>query len=100
MIWTAEFAEAGGSCPGRASAGAPPSEGKLEGPLETVDYQGKIWAIPHTSNTQLLWYRKDRVDPPPDDFTWDEMIDQAVDKGPRSRSRPPSTRVSSSGSTR
>ena len=64
---------------GRAPRGR--QEGKLEGPLETVEYQGKIWAIPHTSNTQLLWYRKDRVDPPPDDFTWDEMIDQAVDKG-------------------
>ena len=45
------------------------------------EYQGKVWAIPFTSNTQLLWYRKDRVDPPPEDFTWDEMIDDAVEKG-------------------
>jgi multiple sugar transport system substrate-binding protein len=52
-----------------------------EGPLETVRYQDQIWAIPFTSNTQLLWYRKDRVDAPPDDFTWDEMIDQAVENG-------------------
>src|SRR5918996_732738 len=61
--------------------GVAAEEGKLEGPLATVEYDGKIWAIPHTSNTQLLWYRKDRVDTPPDDFTWDEMIDDAVEKG-------------------
>ena len=39
---------------------------KLSGPLKTVQYKGKIWAIPFTSNTQLLWYRKDRVDTAPD----------------------------------
>jgi multiple sugar transport system substrate-binding protein len=46
-----------------------------------VEYLGKIYGLPFTSNTQLLWYRKDKVDPPPDDFTWDEMIEQAVDNG-------------------
>jgi multiple sugar transport system substrate-binding protein len=81
VIWTAEFAEAGWILPWEGDRRTAAEEGKLEGPLRTVDYQGKIWAIPHTSNTQLLWYRKDRVDTPPDDFTWDEMIDDAVDKG-------------------
>jgi multiple sugar transport system substrate-binding protein len=81
VIWTAEFAEAGWILPWEGERRSAASEDKLEGPLKTVDYQGKIWAIPHTSNTQLLWYRKDRVDAPPDDFTWDEMIDDAVDKG-------------------
>ena len=81
VIWTAEFAEAEWILPWEGERRGAATEGKLEGPLETVDYQGKIWAIPHTSNTQLLWYRKDRVDAPPDDFTWDEMIDDAVDKG-------------------
>lgn len=81
VIWTAEFAEAGWILPWEGDRRSAAEEDKLEGPLKTVDYQGKIWAIPHTSNTQLLWYRKDRVDEPPDDFSWDEMIDDAVDKG-------------------
>jgi len=81
VIWTAEFAEAGWIVPWEGDRRSAAEEGKLEGPLETVQYQGKTWAIPHTSNTQLLWYRKDRVDAPPDDFTWDEMIDDAVEKG-------------------
>ena len=81
VIWTAEFAEAQWILPWEGERREAATEGKLEGPVETVDYKGKVWAIPHTSNTQLLWYRKDRVDAPPDDFTWDEMIDDAVDKG-------------------
>jgi multiple sugar transport system substrate-binding protein len=81
VIWTAEFAQAEWILPWEGERRSAAEEGKLEGPLETVRYQDQIWAIPHTSNTQLLWYRKDRVDPPPDDFTWDEMIDQAVENG-------------------
>jgi multiple sugar transport system substrate-binding protein len=81
VIWTAEFAQAEWILPWEGERRSAAEEDKLEGPLETVRYQDQIWAIPHTSNTQLLWYRKDRVDPPPDDFTWDEMIDQAVENG-------------------
>ena len=81
VIWTAEFAEAEWILPWEGERRRVAEEDKLEGPLETVDFQGKVWAIPHTSNTQLLWYRKDRVDAPPEDFTWDEMIDDAVEKG-------------------
>jgi multiple sugar transport system substrate-binding protein len=81
VIWTAEFAQAGWIVPWEGERKSAAEEDKLEGPLETVQYEGQTWAIPHTSNTQLLWYRKDRVDTPPDDFTWDEMIDQAVENG-------------------
>jgi multiple sugar transport system substrate-binding protein len=81
VIWTAEFAQAEWIVPWEGERRSAAEEGKLDGPLETVRYEDQIWAIPHTSNTQLLWYRKDRVDPPPDDFTWDEMIDQAVENG-------------------
>jgi multiple sugar transport system substrate-binding protein len=80
VIWTAELAEAGWIKPWEGERRTVAEEGKLDGPLETVRYQDKVWAIPFTSNTQLLWYRKDEVDPPPDDFTWDEMIDDAVAK--------------------
>jgi trehalose/maltose transport system substrate-binding protein len=81
VIWTAEFAEAGWIVPWEGQRQSVAEEDKLEGPLRTVQYQGKTWALPHTSNTQLLWYRKDRVDAPPEDFTWDEMIDQAAENG-------------------
>ncbi len=81
VIWTAEFAEAGWISPWTGDDRRVAEQGRLEGPLETVRYQDKVWAIPFTSNTQLLWYRKDRVDTPPDDFTWDQMIDDAVRKG-------------------
>jgi multiple sugar transport system substrate-binding protein len=81
VIWTAEFAQAEWILPWEGEHRSAAEEGKLEGPLETVRWEDQIWAIPHTSNTQLLWYRKDRVDTPPDDFTWDEMIDDAVEKG-------------------
>jgi multiple sugar transport system substrate-binding protein len=81
VIWTAEFAQAEWILPWEGERRAAAEEDKLDGPLETVRWEDQIWAIPHTSNTQLLWYRKDRVDTPPEDFTWDEMIDQAVENG-------------------
>jgi trehalose/maltose transport system substrate-binding protein len=81
VIWTAELAEAGWILPWEGERRAVAEKDKLDGPLKTVEYNGKIYGIPFTSNTQLLWYRKDRVDTPPEDFTWDEMIDDAVKKG-------------------
>jgi multiple sugar transport system substrate-binding protein len=81
VIWTAEFAQAEWILPWEGERRSAAEEDKLEGPLESVQFEDQIWAIPHTSNTQLLWYRKDRVDAPPEDFTWDEMIDQAVENG-------------------
>jgi len=79
--WTAEFAEAGWILPWTGERRETAERGRLDGPLESVRYQDKVWAIPYTSNTQLLWYRKDRVDKPAADFTWDQMIDQAVKNG-------------------
>jgi multiple sugar transport system substrate-binding protein len=80
VIWTAELAEAGWILPWEGANRTAATEGKLEGPVKTVEYKGKIYGLPFTSNTQLLWYRKDKVDTPPGDFTWDEMIDDAVQK--------------------
>jgi multiple sugar transport system substrate-binding protein len=81
VIWTAELAEAGWILPWEGERKTAAEEGRLEGPLKTVQYKGKTYGIPFTSNTQLLFYRKDQVDKPPKDFTWDEMIDQAVEDG-------------------
>jgi multiple sugar transport system substrate-binding protein len=80
VIWTAELAEAGWILPWTGERRSTATDDKLSGPLKTVEYKGKVYGIPFTSNTQLLWYRKDKVDTPPEDFTWDQMIDDAIQK--------------------
>jgi multiple sugar transport system substrate-binding protein len=79
VIWTAEFAEAKWILPWTGARRTEATKGKLEGPVKTVQYQGKVWGIPFTTNTQLLWYRKDIVKTPPQ--TWDQMIDEAKRQG-------------------
>jgi multiple sugar transport system substrate-binding protein len=76
VIWTAEFAEAGWIKPWPKAAADKVKQGTLQGPVETATYQGRLYAAPANSNTQLLWYRKDLVqgDPPK---TWDDLIDTA-----------------------
>ena len=80
VVWTAEFAEAGWALPlsddpaGAAEADA--AADTLPGPLATARWQGKLYAAPVTTNTQLLWYRPDLVAPPPP--TWDQMIADAT----------------------
>src|ERR1700722_3495359 len=74
--WTAEFASAGWIRPWSGANAAAASKGVLPGPLKTATYNGKLWAAPINSNTELLWYRKDLVPNPPK--TWNEMIDDAI----------------------
>jgi len=80
VVWTAEFAEAGWALPlsedpaGLAEADA--VENTLPGPLETAKWNGRLYAAPITTNTQLLWYRADLVPEPPK--TWDEMVEVAT----------------------
>jgi len=79
VVWTAEFAEAGWALPlsddpaGQAESDA--STDTLQGPLETAKWQGRLFAAPVTTNTQMLWYRPDLVSPPP--ATWDQMLEEA-----------------------
>jgi len=75
VIWTPEFAEAGWIVPWSEDAARSVSKGRLEGPLASARYRGRLWAAPFTTNAQLLWYRTDRVDHPPG--TWDEMMEMA-----------------------
>jgi multiple sugar transport system substrate-binding protein len=75
VIWTAEFAEAGWLLPFDEQVADDITKGVLEGPLATATYKDRLWGAPITSNTQLLWYRKDRVDDPPE--TWDQLIQAA-----------------------
>jgi multiple sugar transport system substrate-binding protein len=80
VIWTAEFAQAGWIEPWSAQNAQKVTQGDLPGPLQTAKYKGKLYAAPYTSNTQILFYRKDLVKTPPK--TWDEMITQAEKLGP------------------
>jgi multiple sugar transport system substrate-binding protein len=81
VIWTAEFAEAEWILPWEGRRAAAARKGKLAGPLRTAEYRNKLWADPFTTNTQLLWYRKDRVKHLPKDATWDEIVDIAAKNG-------------------
>lgn len=80
VVWTAEFAEAGWALPlsddpaGEAEPDA--TADTLPGPLETARWQGKLYAAPITTNTQLLWYRADLMSQPPS--TWDDMVTEAT----------------------
>ncbi len=75
VIWTAEFAEAGWLVPWEGDAAAKATDGTIPATVQTGTYEGKLYAAPFTTNTQLLWYRKDRVPTPP--TTWAEMVDMA-----------------------
>ncbi|MGQ0650922.1 MAG: ABC transporter substrate-binding protein [Betaproteobacteria bacterium] len=81
VIWTAEFAQAGWILPWEDEAAAQASAGRLAAPLQSATYKGELWAVPFTTNAQLLWYRSDRIKAPPK--TWDEMIDMAEALGPQ-----------------
>ena len=75
VIWTVEFAQAGWILPYPAERARQVEQGTLRLPLETGMYQGKLYAAPLSTDTQLLWYRKDLVPHPPE--TWNEMIRMA-----------------------
>jgi multiple sugar transport system substrate-binding protein len=80
VVWTAEFAEAGWALPlsedpeGKAEADA--RENTLPGPLKTAEWKNRLYASPITTNTQLLWYRADLMDGPPE--TWDAVVAEAT----------------------
>ncbi|HLJ04330.1 MAG TPA: extracellular solute-binding protein [Solirubrobacteraceae bacterium] len=74
--WTAEFADAKWIRPVPAGLASQIRSQDLAGPVQTASYQGRLWAVPINSNTELLWYRKDLVPSAPK--TWDQMINDAV----------------------
>ena len=80
VVWTGEFAKAGWALPlsddpaGRAESDA--TSDTLSGPLQTAKYEGRLYAAPITTNTQLLWYRADLMPAPPSD--WDGMVKAAT----------------------
>jgi multiple sugar transport system substrate-binding protein len=78
VVWTAEFAEAKWILPFPADKSAELQKDRLGGPLKTATYQGKLYAAPGNSNTQLLWYRKSQLKGQPVPKTWDQLIDTAT----------------------
>lgn len=75
VIWTAEFAQAGWVLPWKPDEADPVRNGRLGSAVASATYRNTLWAAPFTTNTQLLWYRTDRVEAAPD--TWAEMIQTA-----------------------
>ena len=80
IIWTGEFANAGWLAQVPDDRRAALTENVFDSVLETAQFEDKLYNVPAWSNTQLLWYRKDRVDKAPE--TWDEMLQQAEEIGP------------------
>jgi multiple sugar transport system substrate-binding protein len=78
VVWTAEFAEANWILPFPADKVAELKQDRLQGPLKTAIYQGKLFAAPGNSNTQLLWYRKSQLKGEQVPKTWDQLIDTAT----------------------
>ncbi len=79
VIWTAEFSAAGWIIPWPEGLADAVTEGRLGSAVESATFDGRLQAAPFTTNTQLLWYRTDRVRTPPD--TWDKMIELAESLG-------------------
>ncbi|MDT8385874.1 MAG: ABC transporter substrate-binding protein [Thiogranum sp.] len=79
VIWTAEFAVAGWILPWQDEVARKARSGRLDTAIESATYEQRLWAAPFTTNTQLLWYRTDRVAEAP--ATWDEMLRVAEQLG-------------------
>ena len=80
VIWTGEFANAGWVEEWTGQDATEVTQGVFPSVAETARFEDKLWAAPIWSNTQLLWYRTDRVDKAPK--TWEEMFRQAAEIGP------------------
>ena len=75
VIWTAEFANAGWLLPWDEANAQEVTAGVFDSVVETASFEGTLYGAPFNSNTELLWYRTDKVKEPP--TTWAEMIDEA-----------------------
>ncbi len=80
VVWTGEFANAGWIEPVPASIRSDVTQNVFRSVLNTARVENKLYAVPIWSNTQLLWYRKDRVKQAPK--TWAEMVKMAEQIGP------------------
>jgi multiple sugar transport system substrate-binding protein len=83
VIWTAEFASNGWITP--LDDNVIPAGQFLRPAVETAMYRGHLYAVPFTSNAELLYYRSDvlaaaHLSPPE---TWAQLADDAMVVGAR-----------------
>jgi multiple sugar transport system substrate-binding protein len=76
VIWTAEFANQGWAMDLSEVVDARRSE-FIPSTVETTEYNGKNWAVPHNSNAALLYYRTDTVNEAP--TTWEDTYRLAAE---------------------
>jgi len=76
VTWEAEFAQAGWILPWTGRNKQLATRDTLRPMLNTATWQGKLYAVPDNTNTQLLWYRSDLVKTPP--TTWNQMINDSI----------------------
>jgi multiple sugar transport system substrate-binding protein len=81
IIWTGEFANAGWIAPVPQEIEGEVTENVFDSVLATARFEDRLYNVPIWSNTQLLWYRSDKVDEPP--RTWGEMVDRATQENMR-----------------
>jgi multiple sugar transport system substrate-binding protein len=81
VIWTAEFANAGWVREWTGDAATQATQNVFDSVVESASFEGKLYGAPHSSNTQVLWYRKDLVPKPP--TTWEEMLAESQRLGPK-----------------
>ena len=101
VIWTAEFANAGWIKPWTGADEQAATRGHAREPARDRRLQGQALGGAERSNTQLLWYRKDRVKTAAEDLGRDDRAGRA-DRREEGliEVQATATRASSSGSTR
>jgi multiple sugar transport system substrate-binding protein len=81
VVWTGEFANAGWVREVPAQTARVVTENVFDSVLQTARFEDSLFTVPIWSNTQLLWYRRDRAPKPPK--TFDKMLDMAERIGPK-----------------
>jgi multiple sugar transport system substrate-binding protein len=81
VIWTAEFAANGWIVP--LNPESFPLSGMLAPAVATAGYAGRLYAVPFTSNAELLYYRKDILAGRKPPRTWTQLAGLARTLAPR-----------------
>jgi len=77
VIWTAEYAASGWLYDLTPVVEAHEAE-FIPSTVDTVEYEGKKWALPFNANAGFLFYRTDEVPQPPS--TWEDVYKEAQEK--------------------
>jgi multiple sugar transport system substrate-binding protein len=80
VIWTAEFASQKWLYDMSPYIKSRQSE-FIPSTLQTVNYGGKLWGVPSSTDTGLLFYRTDQVKSPP--TTWQQLYSEAQKTNPQ-----------------